>query len=196
MANERNPKHQRFFADRAESNEGQYGDHCSLTDDPTFKKWDCMPGLVCRPDHAVDKNALLGVCMNKEVMAGDPCDVGVVHTNANPHRDQVIQRKPVGICGQGRYCLQAWEGFPDGLCFGNAMLKSQMKLADPLPWADSMNVYLQTNPWPNLVRNHTSLISLRTCDEETPCRDDFICAVGKGGQGSCIPPYFLFQDAS
>jgi hypothetical protein len=48
-------------------------------------------------------------------------------------------------------------------------------------------------PFTQCLRNHTSPISMRACDENTPCRDDFICAAGKDGKGSCIPPYFLFQ---
>ena len=184
----------RPFADRSDEGDGLYGDHCALTGDPTFKKWTCRAGLVCRPDHALEKDALLGVCMNKEPMAGDPCDVGVVTQHANPHLDRVINRQSPA-CAKSHQCLPAGEGFPDGLCFGEcegASLKPGE--ACGMIAVGGFNECLAANkPFTQCLRNNTAPISMRACDEETPCRDDFICAAGKDGKGSCIPPYFLFQ---
>lgn len=181
----------RPFADRSNHNEGEYGDHCALTDDPTFKSWTCREGLVCRNDHVPEKNALLGVCINKEVMAGDPCDVGVVTQNSDSLKDKVINRRPLA-CGNARYCLQAGDGFPDGLCFGEC--DGRPAEACGMIAVGGFNACLGANKiFTECLKNNTSPISMRACDEKTLCRDDFICAGGKDGKGSCIPPYFLFQ---
>lgn len=181
----------RPFVDRSGQNEGEYGDHCALTDDPTFKTWTCRSGLVCRNDHVPDNNALLGVCVNKEVMAGDPCDVGQVTQDKNPYKDKVVQARTLA-CGSGRYCLAAGEGFPDGLCFGDC--ESRPGEACGMIAVGGFNECLGANKiFTECLKNNTSPISMRACDEKTLCRDDFICAGGKDGKGSCIPPYFLFQ---
>lgn len=181
----------RPFVDRSNQNEGEYGDHCALTDDPTFKSWNCRSGLVCRNDHAPENKALLGVCMNKEVMSGDPCDVGVVTQNADPLKDKVIQRKALD-CGAARFCLTAGEGFPDGLCFGDCDKRPGESCG--MIAVGGFNACLGSNTlFTDCLKNNTSPISMRACDENSLCRDDFICAGGKDGKGSCIPPYFLFQ---
>ncbi len=33
---------------------------------------------------------------------------------------------------------------------------------------------------------------LRACDDQNPCRDDYVCARAAHG-GACLPPYFVFQ---
>jgi hypothetical protein len=39
--------------------------------------------------------------------------------------------------------------------------------------------------------------TLRACDLNRPCRDDYVCLATKEtlttGRGACLPPYFLFQ---
>ena len=48
-------------------------------------------------------------------------------------------------------------------------------------------------PFAECIRGNIRARGLRSCDDKTPCRDDYICARGPNAQGVCMPPYFLFQ---
>ncbi|TIT62505.1 MAG: hypothetical protein E5W63_08975, partial [Mesorhizobium sp.] len=50
------------------------------------------------------------------------------------------------------------------------------------------------------TKEFTKTAGLRACDKAHPCREDYICTAGyddlpeaKPGEGTCIPPYFIFQ---
>ena len=48
-------------------------------------------------------------------------------------------------------------------------------------------------PFPECLAQHVTPAGLRRCDDQHPCRDDYVCARTPSGTGGCTPPYFLFQ---
>lgn len=176
---------------------GEYGDHCGLGDDPSFRAWTCQAPLECRSESGPVGGSPVGVCLpprNKPALirAGDPCDPGRMTQNFNAHRDRLIDKKTEN-CGDARGCFAAGEGFPGGLCFGDCENLQSGEACGLIAVYGFNECLFQGKLFTECLRNHTGPISLRGCDEETPCRDDYIC-VGTGSKrGACIPPYFLFQ---
>jgi hypothetical protein len=48
------------------------------------------------------------------------------------------------------------------------------------------------NSFLSCIRGNVQPAGLRACDEQNPCRDDYVCARTKSC-GACLPPYFVFQ---
>lgn len=178
--------------------EGGYGDHCGLGSDPTFKDWGCEKGLECRLESGPVGGAPVGVCLPPRgkpelARAGDPCDPGKMTQNFNAHRDRLVDKK-IENCGEGRGCFAAGEGFPGGLCFGDCDSLQSGEACGLIAVYGFNECLFQGKLFTDCLKNHTGPISLRACDENTPCRDDYICTGASGpGPGTCIPPYFLFQ---
>jgi hypothetical protein len=192
LAEGRKPEASRPFAARLAEAKGRYGDHCSVggtEEDPSFKGWSCDEGFECKAYGAHER-----VCLPKgKVLSGDPCDMGTISQVGDPHRDRMTGKKAVD-CGPARQCLAAGEGFPGGICFGECDALAPGESCGAIAVGGFNECLFAGKPFTRCLSDHTAPISMRGCDERTPCRDDFICAKGeKGKPGSCIPPYFLFQ---
>ncbi len=172
---------------------GQRGTRCGLGD-PGFASWTCKAGLTCQAtDAPLDDNAV-GECLpppeRREI--GDPCELGPLLPNADPRRDHGPRAVP-GPCGEGA-CNGNRVGFPGGMC---------RPTCDRLP-ADGTcgviavltpfnNCLARKRPFPECLAQHVVPAGLRKCDDQNPCRDDYVCARTPSGSGGCTPPYFLFQ---
>lgn len=193
VAKSQEPDPERALSERAKEGEGTYGDHCGLSQDPTFKSWNCKTGFECKAEvTAKGIPTDVGVCMEKEILSGDPCDVGTITQEEDPHKDRMVQKKVIA-CPGGRYCLRAGDGFPAGICFGECDTLAKGEACGLIAVGGFNQCLAKGDLFTNCLRENTSPISMRGCDESTPCRDDFICTVAKNGKGACIPPYFLFQ---
>ncbi|MGK0366915.1 MAG: hypothetical protein ACI9QD_000045 [Thermoproteota archaeon] len=183
----------RGFSERLETEVGKYGAHCSLGTDISFVKWNCKDGLKCQSIDTATTNSIIGVCLpEKNKFAGDPCDVGRISQKANSRRDRII-KKSTRACRKGQYCFKASDGFPGGLCYGEC---SDLKDGEGcgLIAFNGFNSCLGSNrPFTTCLNKYTGELSLKSCNTENPCRDDFVCARTKNNTGVCIPPYFLFQ---
>lgn len=188
----------RPFAERdVTAGEGGYGDHCGLGQDPTFKAWTCNAGLECRLESGPAGGSSVGVCLPpknnpKLARSGDPCDAGKMTQNFNAHKDRLIDKK-IESCGDHRGCFAAGEGFPGGLCFGECDNLESGEACGLIAGNGFNECLFQGKLFTDCLKNFTIPISLRARDEETPCRDDYICTGTAEKKGTCIPPYFLFQ---
>ncbi|HEY5934394.1 MAG TPA: hypothetical protein VIU61_07165 [Kofleriaceae bacterium] len=172
---------------------GQRGTRCGLGD-PGFASWSCNAGLSCQAtDAPLDDNAV-GECLpppeRREI--GDPCELGPLLPHADPRRDHGPRAVP-GPCAEGA-CNGNRVGFPGGMC---------RPACDRLP-ADGTcgviavltpfnNCLARKRPFPECLAQHVTPAGLRKCDDQNPCRDDYVCARTASGSGGCTPPYFLFQ---
>lgn len=187
----------RPFAERVETAKGGYGEHCGLGNDPTFKAWTCEKGLECRLESGPANGSPVGVCLPPRgrvelARSGDPCDPGRMTQNFNAHKDRLTDKK-IENCGEHRGCFAAGEGFPGGLCFGDCDKLESGEACGLIAVYGFNECLFEGKLFTDCLKNHTGPISLRKCDENTPCRDDYICTGTAEGPGTCIPPYFLFQ---
>ncbi len=183
----------RPFSERPQDDNGGYGSHCGLNNDPIFKSWTCNKDHRCE---AVDTNindSNVGRCMPvTTVQAGDPCDHGRLSWHVDGTKDKMLN-KVSRSCGAGRWCLTAGDGFPGGMCFGECSAKKNSEVCGGIAVGGFNECLGRGELFLNCLDNHTSPITTRSCDENNPCRDDYICARTEIGAGACVPPYFLFQ---
>lgn len=195
----------RLAADRAADRPGRYGDHCTLGKDAGFAEWSCKDGLTCQ---RVDDD-LLGRCLEPGVRKlGDACEDSKVTSSLVSENDRVSTR--VLQCAEGAACQRSASGFPDGMCqkrceaVGKAIDEDRMCAG--VPWGSGelggFNECLFTRKLPFLtcLADDQRPTTVRACDENNPCRDDFTCGriYVKGdrfepAKGACVPPYFVFQ---
>jgi hypothetical protein len=167
---------------------GSYGQACSLGKDPSFANWTCPTGLRCSSIEA-NSGALLGQCLPEQLQVGDACESGGVTQEANALRDRLsgvkVQRCPDMICNRSGV------GFPGGMCTADC---SQPGAAcGSIAILDSFNACLARGAsFLSCIRGNVQPAGLRACDDQNPCRDDYVCARGARG-GACLPPYFVFQ---
>ncbi len=192
LANKK-PDEKRGFSERLETERGGYGAHCTLGKDPSFSKWTCESGLKCQSIDTAINNNIIGVCLPEvNKFAGDPCDVGRVSQNANGRKDRVI-KKVARACRSDQYCFKARDGFPGGLCHNYCEKIGKGEACGLIAFNGFNSCLFQNKPFTKCLTDFTGDISLKACDNNTPCRDDFVCARSKNNTGVCIPPYFLFQ---
>lgn len=174
-----------------EPSPGRYGSHCGLGD-PGFATWTCQPGLRCV--HVGDPD--MGACLPDPTLGGrigDPCQTGLLRPGAAPEDDRMSLRDTG--CQHGAYCFSSQGGFPTGMCAGLCRADERPgTLCGRIPVLSDFNGCLARNlPFDECIRDHADPATLRTCSEENPCRDDYICSRATPSTGVCIPPYFLFQ---
>ncbi len=177
------------FAERT-SARGERGAHCGLGGDPTFASWTCAKGLVCTPDVGTDG---VGVCLAPATQYGDPCEVGTLDAQRDPHRDRVSGMKP-RACGGA--CDDNRVGFPDGDCVGSCAGLGPDATCAAIPQLVSFNGCLASargTSFEDCIRHSATPAAVQACGAARPCRDDYICARTPAGSGACMPPYFLFQ---
>jgi hypothetical protein len=175
------------FAEHAGS-AGSYGRPCGLGTDPTFSDWTCAAGLHCS---AAEANASddVGQCLPVDRQAGDACETGAVTPHTDRLRDR-MGRVSVDTC-PGMVCNRSGVGFPGGMC--TASCNSPGSACGAIAILDSFNACLARGAsFLACIRGNVSPAGLRACAPDNACRDDYVCARGKGG-GVCLPPYFVFQ---
>ncbi len=175
----------RLPAERVEA--GGYGAHCGL--DASFAEWTCDSGYACKRVH----DTKVGQCMPQQVEVGDVCEPGTLRPEANPQRDFVRLDRPSG-CGTGRYCERSGVGFPGGMCSAGCSNLTGEAVCGGIALLTEFNQCLARGlPFETCVQEQTRPGALRACSSSAACRDDYVCARMPGGEGACIPPYFLFQ---
>jgi hypothetical protein len=182
----------RPMSERAPGERGGYGAHCGLGD-PGFTSWTCAEGLVCDPYDAPLDDGSVGVCLPATPRPGDPCEVGRIRPAADARRDRVaaVARRP---CDGEAVCNTNRVGFPGGMCTGDCAELGTDGVCGKIAVLRGFNDCLARRaPFARCLAENVTPAGLRACDEEHPCRDDYLCARTDGDRGACIPPYFLFQ---
>lgn len=193
LAEGREPSFARAFAERGPSDQGGFGARCGLGD-PGFAAWTCADGLVCDAYDAPTDDRAVGTCLSAGDMAiGGPCEFDEVKANRDPHRDRT-RNKQSRACADGAVCNTNRVGFPGGMCTASCGdLPGDGACGVIALLTPFNNCLARKTPFPRCLAEHVAPAGLRACDSEHPCRDDYICALTPGGEGACIPPYFLFQ---
>lgn len=178
---------------RAEKGEGGAGSHCGLGD-PSFSDWTCKPGFECRALISDDKVSRTGVCAPKQPLAGSFCQPGKITHSLNPHLDKVVLAKEAR-CRPSQFCEDTSVGFPGGMCSGGCEDLSEDEVCGSIAVLQSFNDCLAKGKqsFARCLSENVRPGALARCSEHMPCRDDYICTRTAGGEGACIPPYFLFQ---
>lgn len=175
------------FAERP-SAAGNYGDACSISNDPTFASWKCAPGLSCSSSEAGPRS-LVGHCLPSAHAVGDACERGSVTEARDRLRDHV-SGVSTEVCPD-MVCNRSGVGFPGGMC--TASCGAPGSRCGAIAILDPFNACLgRGESFLACIRANVSPAGLRACDAENPCRDDYVCARTPQG-GACLPPYFVFQ---
>lgn len=178
------------------ANEGGMGAKCGLGD-PGFAAWTCRDGLTCQRTDAPGDDAVVGECLSPPDRrgVGEPCELGPLTANADPHRDRGPRVTPGG-CADG-VCDTNRVGFPGGMCATSCAGLPATGACGVIAVLTPFNNCLARNrPFPECLAAHVTPTGLRRCDSRTPCREDYVCARTASGppdEGACTPPYFLFQ---
>ncbi len=177
----------RPLAERDPASPGVWGSHCALAKED-FADWKCASGLVCTPALG---GSLVGVCQESEPAIGAACETGTVTQKSDPHRDRVHDVKKTA-CREG-VCEDNSVGFPGGMCSAGCNPKDKNAVCGGIAiLVDFNDCIARHKPFESCITQNTRPANLRACDENRPCRDDYVCAETPNG-GGCIPPYFLFQ---
>jgi hypothetical protein len=192
LAAGREPDYARPFAERSKATEGGYGAHCGLGD-AGFAEWTCDAGLRCDAYDAAAGDATVGICLPVEDgNVGDPCEVGALSPNRNPHRDRVT--RPLARECRESGCNDNRVGFPGGMCSAHCSRLPAEAACGAIAKLDPFNACIaRREPFTRCIEQNHSPAALRRCDASLPCRDDYICGRAAAGDGVCIPPYFVFQ---
>lgn len=173
------------------SHMGSWGSRCALDRalGETFAAWTCAPGFTCR---AVD-DALVGECVSMSAEVGDACEPG--ETSWGPPNSDHARLLDVRDCGVAGVCEKNAVGFPGGMCSGACDQRAPKgAVCGDIAVLDAFNACVARGElFTRCVETASRPGLLRSCSSETPCRDDYVCAVTSRGEGGCIPPYFLFQ---
>ncbi len=169
-----------------------WGSRCGLdtSEAGAFVDWKCGAGFECR---AVD-DPLVGECLPVRPQVGDACEPGAVGW-AGARRDN-SRLGAVRDCGTNRVCERNSVGFPGGMCSGGCGGdgSDQAAVCGAIAVLDPFNACIaRGEKFSDCLANTTRPGTLRSCTRDSHCRDDYVCSVTPGGEGGCIPPYFLFQ---
>lgn len=183
----------RDFSVRSRSEGGAIGAHCGLGD-PTFSKWTCAEGLVCERVTIDDRVSRTGVCRPKASLAGSACRVAKVSHASDPLKDGLAKAGDIA-CRNGLHCEGVPVGFPSGMCSGGCRDLRAGEICGKIAVLQPFNDCLARGkePFDTCLSENVRPGALQRCSESRLCRDDYICASVDGGEGACIPPYFLFQ---
>ena len=193
LAENRPPDYSRPLAERGPSDPGLSGSRCGLGD-PGFATWTCAEGLVCNPYDTPADDRAVGTCWPADAMeVGDPCEFGPLTPRSDSHRDSMRERTR-HACADGAVCNTNRTGFPGGMCTASCADLPDKGACGVIALLKPFNMCIaRKTPFPRCLAEHVFPAGLRACDQTTPCRDDYICALTPGGEGACMPPYFLFQ---
>jgi hypothetical protein len=150
----------------------------------------------------------VGTCVRpaSKPVAGDPCWVGTMTDHDDPRKD-TLSRRRFGCQGYG--CLKPEEGTPAGLCIARCVgaRGDQPRNDDEIcayNGGSSFDRCATTGDWSSCIIRSTRRGLRTACDEQTPCRDDYICQrfflfengevkIPEETRGYCVPNYFLYQ---
>ncbi len=210
--NHQEPDFSRGFAERADSTASVaklkgtgmidgWGARCSLGTDPSYSKWTCADGFECRAVYKGSIESGLGVCFAKgEAQVGDYCESSSITVNPEALYSRADTGSPVvalAVKNKDYRCATASGGFPGGSIWkwDCDNLPSHAACALLPTKKPGFNACLGSGKnYPNCIKEFSSPVGLRRCDEMNPCRDDYLCIQAeKPTEGVCIPPYFLFQ---
>jgi hypothetical protein len=178
-----------------------WGARCSLGKDPSYRNWTCAEGFECRPVYKSNLEDSLGVCFAKnKVEIGDYCETGTVQSKA----DGLYSRNDTqeGLVSQplkdsSQRCFMNKGGFPGGVVWKwdcSQMPKEATCVLLPSKKSGFNDCLAKQKNFVSCIRDFSSPVGLRRCDDTTPCRDDFLCIQAEDSkEGACVPPYFLFQ---
>lgn len=136
----------------------------------------------------------MGICQSSGApQTGESCEVGTV-TPKRRASDERSRRFQVRACQNG-VCERNSVGFPEGMCASPCEPQEPNKRCGAIALLTDFNQCLaQQIPFAQCIQTNSRPAGLRHCDAAHPCRDDMICArVDSVKEGTCIPPYFLFQ---
>lgn len=123
---------------------------------------------------------------------GDACELGVIRASARgPHADDYVKRRKVA-CDAGLKCTPQRGGFPGGMCQSRCNALGDDAVCGVIA-VHPFNDCLGSGAAFSKCIKHVRPIGLARCDDNRPCRDDYVCARAPSGEGACLPPYFLFQ---
>lgn len=193
LAEDRPPDYSRPFAERGPADRGQSGSRCGLGD-PGFATWTCAEGLTCNPYDTPADDRAVGTCWPAgEMEVGDPCEFGPLTSKRDPHRDR-MRAKNRYACADDAVCNTNRYGFPGGMCTASCADLPDKGACGVIAVLRPFNMCIaRKTPFPRCLAEHVDPAGLRACGYDTPCRDDYICALTPSGEGACMPPYFLFQ---
>ena len=179
------------LAERGDEETGRYGAHCGLGV-PRFARWTCASGLRCTADDSNPDDTDVGICLPETPGVGDPCEAGVISSNAEPHADKVT-RSESRRCASTAACQSNAVGFPGGMCESACASHTESGICAGIPILVGFNACLaKETPFEQCTAENTTPGLVRACSAGAPCRDDYVCARTPNG-GACMPPYFLFQ---
>lgn len=168
--------------------QGSYGQACALGADPSFASWTCPTGLRCSSVEASASDPI-GQCLPEQLRVGDACERGAVTQRPDFLRDRMASLK-IEPC-PGMICNRSGVGFPGGMC--TADCNQADAACGSIAILDPFNACLARGAsFLSCIRGNVQPAGLRGCDDQNPCRDDYVCARGAHG-GACLPPYFVFQ---
>jgi hypothetical protein len=173
----------------AERAVGGYGARCGLGD-PGLTQWRCRSGLACVQLDDPD----FGACLPEgERGAGDPCEVGQMKPHADAARDRIVNARTLP-CDRAGVCQSNRVGFPGGMCSVGCFRAGDDEVCGLIPALQGFNTCIgRRRPFEGCIVDNASPAAMRGCDNDHPCRDDYICARSSSQRGVCMPPYFLFQ---
>jgi hypothetical protein len=167
----------RFIGRRILTVDSGRGDHCDA-------------GLVCTDLG----DSEMGTCLPAAAGgAGDPCEVGQLHSQLASERDRVSQLRALR-CVRGGVCNGNAVGFPSGSCANSCDAVAAGEACGLIPALQPFNACIaRGEPFAACVARTARPAAMRARGRDQPCRDDFICARAPAAEGVCLPPYFLFQ---
>ena len=167
---------------------GAFGAPCGLGD-AGFAKWACQEGLRCVA--LEDKD--IGMCADAELV-GAPCETGEVRAGAIARKDFVgaLRRRE---CGPELGCSENIRGFPMGSCAASCSTsKDAAGTCNHFVDIDGLQACLRVGIDANECGLRYAVERFdRACDDDTHCRQDYVCARGRKdpARGACVPPYFV-----
>lgn len=177
-----------------------WGAHCSLTNDPSFRTWTCGAGLSCKG--LSDQESGMGICLASTQGVGDPCEYGTIKIAGFGQEKYTRTSKrtvtvPNAMCSPQSQDPGTKTG---GFLNGNVRTLSCENLPGEaacglLPASKpGFNACVGKHNFGDCLAKFSMGVGMRGCDQNNPCRDDYICAEGiTPNRGVCISPYFLFQ---
>lgn len=175
----------------------------------------CGPNLNCEVLEDNDQLSFeIGTCLRPQPTAGDACVKGTLKSDLqNPDKDKLTNTTFAcqGTNSSNAYvCLQPEQGVPGGLCYRKctADLKSFSPDSELCAYngGSAFDSCAASGDFSTCLLQGTTRGLRQACDDNTPCREDFICQTFFGidnakkkistaadKRGYCVPTYFIFQ---